>query len=69
MKIDINDLSWYKEYQPTKQKTQKKKKAPYFITKIQCFRFLILHQSPFLPNTKEHPIQTVPLQTLLSYPF
>ena len=24
MKIDINDLSWYKEYQPTKQKTHKK---------------------------------------------
>ena len=26
MKIDINDLSWYEEYQPTKQKTYKKKK-------------------------------------------
>lgn len=26
MKIDINDLSWYEEYQPIKQKTHKKKK-------------------------------------------
>ena len=31
MKIDINDLSWYEEYQPTKQKTHKKKKESYCI--------------------------------------
>ena len=36
------------------------------IPTTQCFPFLIPHQSPFSPNTKEYPRPTVPLQTLLS---